>query len=169
MLLQFIKTVSRTGSEGREELVERKMEEFIAIDILEELSKIIGPKPAKGVLFEILKERARQLLANVGNGRDIAEVISEIVTKGVSVQSSGDRITLTANECPLSHIRDIEPEKCVAPLAVLAGLIEGITGARTRVETPSGKYGSSRAEYLVRVESCGKTDGKCVLTITRLA
>ncbi|UXD22533.1 hypothetical protein IPA_05960 [Ignicoccus pacificus DSM 13166] len=134
--------------------------------LLDKLSMIIGDVSAKQLLFKTFKEVGRDYAKEMEEG-DFCDIAKKLYGDHlVSCEKDYKEIKIKLKSCPLANIKSLTPNKCVLPIALCAGLVEGLSGKKVKVIAPSGRYGVLGATLTMKVESCGRYGNDCLIKIT---
>ncbi len=166
--MAFFRYVLSKGMDEELERADEKIEQLITIDMLKELAKLAGDGPSKYILYKIFKDESKKLFADMKASSTLEEILNKIFSKipDSKVKRVGNQIVIEIGTCPLVEIRELNPEMCVVPIALIAGLVEAETGKKVKVVSPAGKFGLASADVTIEVVQCARPNGACEIRIS---
>ncbi|WP_157058788.1 hypothetical protein [Ignicoccus islandicus] len=164
----FFRHVLSRGLEEELDRADERIEEFVAVHLLDELSKLTDEGPSKYILYKVIKDNSKKLFLENAKGYTLEETLSQIFGKigNTKIRKEGNQIVIEMDNCPLANLRNLNPQRCMVPIAMLAGLVEAETGKKVKAISPAGKFGLASAEVNVEVTKCGSQNGSCEIRIS---
>ncbi len=126
--------------------------------LVEELSKVLGPKATAGIIYRVIGSTIREAIGDVVHPELVGDPLEALLVcyklfelAGIPFEAEVDRSAgvVRVKQCPHYRFTSRNPLACTVCAAMKAGALEALTGKRVAVKLETGELLGPRDARLI--------------------